>query len=164
MVGFLMLFQDCMTRSKQGPWSYSAGIHSSSHQRHAQWDIPMSFQATCHPLHYAACRIKRQVRRQVAPPTISICRLKNNDCAQGSRRYKSFPQLNGEGKVKKSHFRNSQEEKSMIIVNLTRTSEGVSGQPIRTSFAREWKEGSLLVDWASTSGRYSIPNGSRHQQ
>ena len=81
MVGCLMFFQDCMTRSKQGPWPYSAGNHSSSHQKHARWDILMSFQATRHPLHCVACRIKQQVRRQVAPPAISISRLKNNDCA-----------------------------------------------------------------------------------
>ena len=35
----------------------------------------------------------------------------------------------------------------MIIVNLTRASKGMFGQPIRTSFAGKWKEASsLLVD------------------
>ena len=83
---------------------------------------------------------------------------------QGSRHYKSFPQHNGKrGEVRKSHWRNSQEEKFSIIVNLTRASEGVSRQPIGTSFAGEWKEPPLLVDWASTSGKYCIPNGLWHQ-
>ena len=74
-----MPFQDYLMRSKQCPWSYSTGSHSSSHQRHARWDNLMSFQATCHALHCITGRIKRQGRRLVASPTISISRLKDND-------------------------------------------------------------------------------------
>ena len=50
-----------------------------------------------------------------------------------------------------------------LIINLTRASEGVSGQLVRTSFVGEEKEATLSVDWATKPGRHVTFRGSRHQ-
>ncbi|RVX10442.1 hypothetical protein CK203_016901 [Vitis vinifera] len=44
-----------------------------------------------------------------------------------------------------------------------KASDGVFEQPVRTSFAGEWKEASLSVEWAKLLGSYNASRSSLHQ-
>ena len=144
----------------------------------------MAFQAACYTLPCAAYRVRWQARCQVAPPTIPINCLKDNDCSvtlcaaimivkvkwpsqhrrdKAPNTRKALPQLIKRGG--KGEFTREVPKKGVfsLIINLTRASEGVSEQVVRTSFARKEKEATLSIDWATIPGRHVTSRGSRHQ-
>lgn len=81
---------------------------------------------------------------------------------QGFKHYKRLPMTQRKREVS-IHSRDLIKP-IRFITNLTKALEGVLGQLVRTSFAGERKQTSLLVEWAKISGSYSAYRKSWHQQ
>ena len=85
-------------------------------------------------------------------------------CEKAPNTRKTLPQLIKRGG--KGEFMREVPKKGVfsLIINLTRTSENVSRQPVRTSFVGEEKETTLSIDSTMIPGRHVTSRGSRHQQ